>query len=548
MKYLILKETPTEKLNRHWEFGIGAAASNPKAAVRTDFLEQLKFVRDEIGAAYIRLGGTFNDNRTQTVFSLADMYDIPNAKKFITRTFRQCGEAYDNILRAGVKPFIILGAIPKALAFKGALPNMFGSYACTPESYEEWYEYITDFLAFLYQRYGKEEVRTWYFEFWNEPDLPIPFFSGTQEDYFYFYEITARAVKAFDSEIKLGGPTTSNSKWIGTFVKYCREHDVPLDFTSTHQYAGDPLGGVEGTTEEEDVMRMKEIKTEAERQQEAKLIVEEQRKKTNQLLEDVPAGSALAGFRAWMGDPSETEDSIKNLFSHNAEVAGQQSEGLPLYYTEWNINAFNTSYTNDTRKVAAYAIKNALAIEKNVTGSMFFFLTDLYSEKDLFPEEFCGCYGLLTKSGIPKPGFYAFKMLRQVGDERLVLKNEDETDMILNDTGIAALRKEKDVQIVLTRQRMKNDELPGEITEIVVEMEKNPSSVTIQRIDETHCNPLAMWEQMGSPMVPNSAEVEEIKRKTALVEEPFSYIYQDGQVRLTTELKVNDVALIKIYA
>ena len=545
MKYSILKSTKAEKLNRHWEFGIGAASL--ETAIRTDFIEQLRFVRKEIGADYVRMHGTFGDDM-QSIFSLADMYNIPNAEKFVTRNFRKCGNAFDNILRVGVKPFIILGAMPKALAFKGALPNMFGSYSCTPESYEGWGEYIKEFLAFLYQRYGKEEVRTWYFEFWNEPDLPIPYFSGTQEDYFYFYEVTARAVKEFDSELKIGGPSTSNSKWVGSFVKYCREHDVPVDFASTHQYAGDPLGGVEGTTEEEDVMRMREIKTEAERQEEAQLIVKEQNEKMNRLLENVPAGSVLDGYRAWMGDPSETEDSIQDLFVHNAEVACQQSNGLPLYYTEWSINAFNTSYTNDTRKVAAYALKSVLAIEKNVTGSQFFFLTDLYSIKNLFPEEFCGCYGMLTKSGIPKPVFYAFKMLREVGDDRIMMKNADGTDMILNDIGIAAFRKENDIQVILMRQRMKNTELASELTEVIVDMEKEPSRVTIQRIDETHCNPLAMWEDMGSPMIPNTSEIDEIKKKTAMVEESLPYLYREGQVKISTEMNVNDIALIKIYA
>ena len=66
MKYSIKKNTATEKLNRHWEFGIGAA--NPIAAMKTDFLEQLKYYKDEIGADYVRLGGTFTDSRTQTIF------------------------------------------------------------------------------------------------------------------------------------------------------------------------------------------------------------------------------------------------------------------------------------------------------------------------------------------------------------------------------------------------------------------------------------------------------------------------------------------------
>ncbi|RHP36342.1 hypothetical protein DWZ56_01450 [Lachnotalea sp. AF33-28] len=546
MKYSIKKNTATEKLNRHWEFGIGAA--NPIAAMKTDFLEQLKYYKDEIGADYVRLGGTFTDSRTQTIFSLSDLYDIPNARKFVTRTFRLCGEAYDCILRVGVKPVVILGRIPKALAFKGALPNMFGEYACMPESMEDWCEYVVSYFEFLYHRYGKEEVRTWFFEFWNEPDLPIPMFSGTQEDYFHFYEATARAIKGFDSELKIGGPVTSNSKWIGTFVKYCKEHDVPVDFISTHQYAGDPLGGVEGTTEEEDVIRMKNIKTELERQKEAQLIVEEKNQKMNDLLGTIPIGTPLEGYRAWMGDPSEDEDSVLNLFSYNAAVACRQSEGLPLYYTEWNINAFNTSYTNDTKKVAAYAIKNALAIEKSVTGSMFFFLTDLYTDKGMFPEEFCGCYGLLTKSGIPKPAFYAFKMLRQAGDDRYVLKNEDGTDMILNDIGIAAFKKDKDVQVVVTRQKVKDSDALAENVEIAVEFEKVPSRVTIQRIDDTHCNPLALWEKMGSPQFPNAAEVKDIRKKTAMVEEALSFVYEDGQVQVAAGLKVNDVAMITIYA
>lgn len=124
MKYSIKKNTATEKLNRHWEFGIGAA--NPIAAMKTDFLEQLKYYKDEIGADYVRLGGTFTDSRTQTIFSLSDLYDIPNARKFVTRTFRLCGEAYDCILRVGVKPVVILGRIPKALAFKGLCPICLG--------------------------------------------------------------------------------------------------------------------------------------------------------------------------------------------------------------------------------------------------------------------------------------------------------------------------------------------------------------------------------------------------------------------------------------
>lgn len=49
-------------------------------------------------------------------------------------------------------------------------------------------------------------------------------------------------------------------------------------------------------------------------------------------------------------------------------------------------------------------------------------------------------------------------------------------------------------------------------------------------------------------MVPNAEEVALIKEKTAMVEVALPFEYKDGQVAVATELKVNDVVLIKIYA
>ena len=84
-------------------------------------------------------------------------------------------------------------------------------------------------------------METWFFEVWNEPDLKTPFFDGTQEEYFRLYEITVKAVKAVDDKLKVGGPATSNSKWVAAFLDYCKAHNAPVDFITTHQYAGDPI-------------------------------------------------------------------------------------------------------------------------------------------------------------------------------------------------------------------------------------------------------------------------------------------------------------------
>ncbi len=91
-----------------------------------------------------------------------------------------------------------------------------------------------------------------YWEVWNEPNVRkdwVPgkglylFWSGTREQYFQLYEKTARALKAFDSKLKVGGPGLAEgarmSPWREGFVEYCAQRKVPLDFLSWHHYHGD---------------------------------------------------------------------------------------------------------------------------------------------------------------------------------------------------------------------------------------------------------------------------------------------------------------------
>jgi hypothetical protein len=64
-----------------------------------------------------------------------------------------------------------------------------------PKDYEKWAGLIKDLTEHLTERYGAEEVKSWYFEVWNEPNLSPGFWTGTQEDYFKLYKYSAQAIK-----------------------------------------------------------------------------------------------------------------------------------------------------------------------------------------------------------------------------------------------------------------------------------------------------------------------------------------------------------------
>ena len=536
MDFVIKKNAPCHKLHKHWQFCVGSGHAS--LALRTDYARQLKFIHDELGIERVRFHGIFNDDMN-TKSNLSVVFPIPGAEAYKELNFHSCGIAYDNVLAAGMKPFVELGFMPKDLAggddqcvffYKGNISM--------PADMDVWRQYIIDFIHYLQHRYGEEEVRTWYFEVWNEPDL-IAFFHNTQQDYFKLYEATARAVKEADPLIRVGGPATSGSKWVAAFVRYCQENDVPVDFVSTHQYAGDPLGGITDT--ENDI----EAEGKAVKEPTGGMTAEEMRELERQMgerLSAAPEKTFLSGYRQMRQDKSELEDIPNNGFRVNSAIVKKQAAGLPVFYTEWNENAIFSAYTNDTRKVAAYDIKAALDVENNLDGSSIWCFSDIFEEFHMFPQEFHGGFGMLTINGIPKPGFYAMKMLAQAGEKRIDL-GRDATD---GEIGIAAFESETEKQVLLFRLKMKNLDLPKETAKVTVEMEQAPRKVILQRIDEDHCNPLKIWEEMGKPEGLNVGEVTQIKEKSCMNEEEITFEFKDGNVYFKAELAVNDVYFIRI--
>ena len=81
-----------------------------------------------------------------------------------------------------------------------------------------------------------DQIRYW--EFWNEPEI---FWSGTPAQFYSLYEKTARALKAADPKLKVGGDAKAfpydEGPYREGFIDYCVKHKVPLDFYSWHMYA-----------------------------------------------------------------------------------------------------------------------------------------------------------------------------------------------------------------------------------------------------------------------------------------------------------------------
>lgn len=148
---------------------------------------------------------------------------------------------------------------------------------------------------------------------------------------------------------------------------------------------------------------------------------------------------------------------------------------------------------------------------------------------------------MVTYNGIPKPVFYGMRMLAQAQENRILLDESRFTEV-----EAAAFEGEKEKQILLFRQNVRQLEVEPEKVQLQIELSKVPKRVYLQRIDEEHCNPRKIWEEMGCPNDLNKAEVEHILRESEMVDEKLDYSYENGVLSTEVSLGINDIYFIRI--
>ncbi|MCZ8533852.1 GH39 family glycosyl hydrolase [Psychrobacillus psychrodurans] len=357
-------------------------------ALRKDFHEQLKQIGGEIGFEYVRFHGIFSDQLL--------VYNQKSDGSYYFN-FNHIDSLLDNLLEAGLKPFIEIGFMPRDLASTGDKIFWWDAHISPPRDMDRWLNLLDAFFRHLINRYGLQKVRTWYFEFWNEPEVEY-FWSGTRQEFFTFYAESYRCIKAIDSEIKLGGfgtiDFTNHQYWLDEFDAFIQSENIGIDFFSFHVYN----------------------------------LSQNFAPKANSIgsLNDVErAGNAIQKLAEsggiMLGDGQNFSRCIDRIID---KVRGLSSLNKELWITEWNANTDSRDLVHDTCYMATFIIKSALENNEKVTGMGFWTFTDIFDEFQLEQPLFHGGFGLLTYNGIKKAGYHAFYFLSKLG-ENLVSRDED---------------------------------------------------------------------------------------------------------------------------
>lgn len=518
IKFNLEDETQWKKLEKRWTFCIGSC--HAATALRADWQEQIKKCHDELGIKRVRFHGLFDDDMNVVI--------RPMFSSELKLCFTNIDKIFDFLLSVGMQPWVELGFMPEAMASGSATVFHYKGNTTPPADYEKWKWLVEEFLKHMIDRYGREEVRQWYFEVWNEPNLggegsPYGFWAASKEEYFKLYKITAETVKGTDPFLKVGGPATSNNAWIPDMIAFCKESGAPLDFISTHQYPTDVvLGyGVEDSANFKNPLDLNDTE------------------KIQRLINDPEEREKfLEEYGVFQQHLWEHVD--RGVWTEGAKRALEEAGEYPLFYTEWGSLA---GLKSDGPFGASFAVKTMLDAHDMAEGYSMWAFTDIFEESGQEAPVFHGGFGLLTQQGIPKADYRAFQLMNTLGSEISVnVAKEGTVD------GYLVRKKESGaVQLMLVNHHSLLHEIHDENIHIEITSDRKCIAADVQRIDDRHANALAAWQEMGSPVYIREGEYHELMYASRLEREELDFMGKGDMTAADLSVPAMGTALVTLY-
>lgn len=467
---------PSTSLPHFWEHTVGSGHAT--LCLRADWQAQMKRTHDELGMKYVRFHGILSDGMG-TCIGQDNQY---------LYSFFNADQIFDYLLSIGMKPFVELSFMPSILSSGDQIIFRYRANVTPPRDHADWAVLIRKLVGHWVDRYGVDEVRQWFFEVWNEPNL-LAFGDGKQDEYFELYRYTVEAIKGVDAGLRVGGPATAENAWVTDFITFCTANGLPADFVSTHHYPTDAFG--------------------------------------------MPGDDTV----------TQLSKSTRSILREQTRAVRKEAGDLPVYYTEWCTSSNPRDALHDDPYAAAFIVKTVLEANGLVQGYSYWTFSDIF-EENYFPSvPFHGGFGLLNLHGIAKPAYRAYQLLHGLGTDLMQLEGKHET------VDAWLVRGEKSATLMLTNFALPRQPIATETVSFVLKGAPSVAGATIQRIDLEHANAKRRWEQLGKPEYLSAAMVTELDALSRLRTE-VQPVVRDGKdggtVRLDVTMPPQAVAAIQL--
>ncbi len=413
-------------------------------------------------------------------------------------------EGLDALQREGLKPFFELMGNPG---------GYFDNFEDDQQA-QAWRRFVRMLAQHCIDRYGREEVRSWYFETWNEPD--VGWWKQSNRAFLIYYDACANGLRDVDDQIRFGGPGTARHmseqmlgllRHLDSGTDYFTGGKPKVDFISVHEK------GAESSPEDLNP----DMRGVVER--EAALI--EHIRKMHPSLADVPIMNnecdpqvGWSATHSWRGQPYYAGLVARTLNDHQRRLTD-------------DLGARYVLLGNDNGFLGFWGQRTHLAR----------FGSDNHRRYRRFEQ-------------VKKPVHNVMTMLTLLGDQRLSVSGEP---AVYADLGIIATRR-GDEQVAVLVYHSRDQIMSSGSEPVRLSIENVPfddASIVHYRIDEQHANPYRLWTGVQRPfphhVTPEQAELFSRMRREqelASLDGPRPAQVQNGRLELSFDLPLPGVSLI----
>lgn len=477
-------------LDRSFDLSVGSDYSG--TLIRPDSLAQLAIAHRELGFRYVRMHDIFHDA----------LGTVKERDGRITYDWTRINQLYDAMLARGVKPFVELGFTPTAMRTSPQTLFYWKGNTSHPKP-EAWAALVDAFVRHLRDRYGVAEVRTWFFEVWNEPNLDGFWEKADKPAYLALYEASARTIKAIDPALRVGGPSTAGAAWVPDLLGYAAKRKVPIDFVTTHTY------GVDGG------------------------FLDEKGQDDNRL----------------STNPDSIVGDVRRV---RQQIDATAYKGLPLYFTEWSASYNPRDPVHDSYISAPYILTKLKATRGFAQGMSYWTFSDLFEEAGPPPTPFHGGFGLMNREGIRKAAWFAYKYLHQLQGNEVPLA-DGQAIATVGPKGTAVLLWDWTQPVQqLSNRPFFTKVLPATAKASVAlslsGLKSGTYRVTLHRTGFKANDAHTRYLEMGSPAILSPAQLAELQGLTADRPEVTRDVRvgADGRYTTAVPMRTNDVVLATV--
>ena len=238
-----------------------------------------------------------------------------------------------------------------------------------------------------------------------------------------------------------------------------------------------------------------------------------------------------------------------------SKIDHSQFPKAELHYTEWSASYTPSDPIHDSYHSAAFILDKMHNIDHAADSMSYWTFTDIFEEAGPRATPFHGGFGLLNYQDLPKPSYFAYKFLHQLGDTQLVCA--DPAAFVCQDKsgGVQALFW--DFTITHPASKINDQEFykadqPSKATQAaqlkLTGLASGSYHLRATKVGYRANDVQSAWRDLGSPAQLTRAQVETLRRASAgtpVFEENVT-IGTDGAFVRSFPMRENDVWLVEL--